>query len=102
MGARRPVNVAIVGAGPAGLYLAILLKREAPGPGARGQGTERLRPVPFDAVVFDIGGTLVHEDDGMHVVEYVVLLRKDEPPEGLTAALCLCGAWPALSTPPVR
>ena len=33
-------------------------------------------------------GGVVHEADGTHVVEYVVLLRKDEAPEALTAALC--------------
>lgn len=33
-------------------------------------------------------GGVVHEADGMHVVEYVVLLRREEPPDALTAALC--------------
>jgi len=33
-------------------------------------------------------GGVVHEADGMHVVEYVVLLRREEAPESLTAALC--------------
>lgn len=30
---------------------------------------------------------MVHEPDGTHVVEYVVLLRREEPPESLLAAL---------------
>ena len=32
-------------------------------------------------------GGVVHEPDGTHVVEYVVLLRREEPPESLLAAL---------------